>query len=91
MGRPDPNASHQRLGFAQMLRDVFVTSINKGQFLVALIGFIVAIVILKMPPNDVSRVVFRIVDSWRVGGFLDSSPPERWPWAGSGMHAGSGD
>jgi hypothetical protein len=54
-------------------QDVFVASINKGQFLIALIGFIVAIVILKMPPTDVSRVVLRMVDlveSARILGFV---------------------
>jgi hypothetical protein len=62
VARIGSNASSGKLGFAQMLRDVFVASINKGQFLVALIGFIVAIAFLKMPPADVSRVVFRIID-----------------------------
>jgi hypothetical protein len=51
------------LGFAEMLRDVLVASINRGQFPFALLGLVVLVSILKMPAADVSTLVFRLVES----------------------------
>jgi hypothetical protein len=46
-----------QIGFYHMLRDVLVASLNKGQFLVALNGLILIVLILKMPSaNDYSGV-----------------------------------
>ena len=62
-----------RIGFAEMLRDVLVASISKGQFPVALLGIIVLASVLKMPPADVSTLVFRIVEllsSGRWAGYV---------------------
>jgi len=62
-----------RIGFAEMLRDVLVASIRKGQFPVALLGLILLASILKMPSADVSALVFRIVDllsSGRLIGYV---------------------
>lgn len=53
----------QKIGLAQMLRDVFVASIEKGQFVPAIVGGLSALVILKMPGEDVSRLVFRLIES----------------------------
>ncbi|MEJ1962627.1 MAG: hypothetical protein WDO56_14220 [Gammaproteobacteria bacterium] len=50
-----------------MLRDVLVASINKGQFPFALVGLVVLVSLLKMPPADVSKLVFRVVDSLSSG------------------------
>jgi hypothetical protein len=60
----------QKLGYAQMLRDVFVASINRGQFLLAVVGGLAALVIVKMPGEDVSRLVFRLVESIESGKIL---------------------
>jgi hypothetical protein len=46
-----------------MLRDVLVASLNKGQFLVALNGLILIVLILKMPSVDVGKLVFRLLDA----------------------------
>jgi hypothetical protein len=50
-----------------MLRDVFIASINKGQFPLAIAGGLAALLILKMPPEDVSRLVFRIFEGLKHG------------------------
>jgi hypothetical protein len=57
-------------GYAQMLRDVLVASINKGQFLLALVGLVGVIMVIKMPPADVSKLVFRLVESFENGKIL---------------------
>jgi hypothetical protein len=46
------------LGFAEMLRDILVASIGRGQFPVALLGLVALVSILKMPAADVSSLYF---------------------------------
>jgi hypothetical protein len=46
----------------EFLRDVLVASMNKGQFPAALIAMIVLSMIWRMPPADVSKLVFRLLD-----------------------------
>ena len=45
------------------LRDVFIASINKGQFPMAIVGLIFVILVLKMPSQDVSALVRDIFSS----------------------------
>jgi hypothetical protein len=54
----------------QMLRDVLIASMNKGQFLVALSFLLVVIIILKMPSQDVSRLAFEVVQKLENGRLL---------------------
>lgn len=59
--------------FFQMLRDVLVASLNRGQFPVAIMGLIVVIAICRMPPADLSRLIFRLVDAAEAheyGGYV---------------------
>lgn len=56
------------VGFYQMLRDVLVASINKGQFPLALSALIFIVMILKMPQRDVSALVFRLLDAAEARG-----------------------
>jgi hypothetical protein len=46
-----------------MLRDVLVASIYRGQFPPALIGLVMIAIVLKMPAEDLSRVVLHFFDS----------------------------
>lgn len=57
----------QRVNVWTMIRDVFVASINKGQFPLALAGFITLFALLKMPGDDVSKLVFRVFDAIENG------------------------
>ena len=57
-----PHAQPIRAGLFTMVRDVLVTSINKGQFPLAIIGLLLSVVIIKMPDNDVSKLVFLVRD-----------------------------
>lgn len=40
----------------QMLRDVLVASLNRGQFPMAVMGLIAVIAVCRMPPEDLSRL-----------------------------------
>jgi hypothetical protein len=58
------------VGIAQAARDVLVASLNKGQFLPALLGFLFAIMLVRMSPVDVSRLVFQILADLENGKLL---------------------
>jgi hypothetical protein len=51
-----------KVGFWQFLRDVLIASMNKGQFPAALIAMVVLSMIWRMPPEDVSKLMFRLLD-----------------------------
>jgi hypothetical protein len=59
------NRSKGGVTWAQACRDVVVTAINRGQLPVLGLLFLVALVLLKMPEEDVSKLVFSIVESFR--------------------------
>ena len=61
------------MGPYHMLRDVFVASMNKGQFPIAALSLISIIVIIKMPSSDVARLVFRLLgmaEELRIAGWI---------------------
>lgn len=47
-----------------------IASICKGQFPLAIIGLIAMSLIWRMPPEDISKLVFRIVDGSERGALL---------------------
>ncbi|MEN9611908.1 MAG: hypothetical protein RLZZ628_2722 [Bacteroidota bacterium] len=53
-----------------MIRDIGVTSINKGQFPIAIIGAIIIILVLKMPSDDTSKLVFKVFSHFTTMHFL---------------------
>jgi hypothetical protein len=59
-----------RFGFAEMLRDVLVASIERGQFLIATISLILTIVVLKLPGETMSALIVRVRDSFDRACFL---------------------
>jgi hypothetical protein len=56
--------------FFQMLRDVLVASLNRGQFPMAIMGLIVIIAVCRMPPSDLSRLVFRLLDAAEARNYM---------------------
>lgn len=56
-----------RMTWAHAWRDMVVSSINKGQLPVFGLFLLALAVIYKMPSQDVSRMVFRILASLRHG------------------------
>lgn len=56
-----------RMSWAHAFRDMVVSSINKGQLPVFGLFLLALAIIYKMPPEDVSRMVFQIFGSLRHG------------------------
>jgi hypothetical protein len=52
------------------LRDVLVASMDKGQFPLAIVSLIVMVLIFKMPEQDVSKLVFLMLDHLVRGALL---------------------
>ena len=61
MGRPR-SKNGPKIGFFESVRDVLIASMNKGQFPAALLAMVVLSMIWRMPPTDVSKLVFRLLD-----------------------------
>jgi len=69
--RPPQSANQPSSGpWANAFRDILVASINKGQFPLAILGLIAMSLIWRMPPEDVSKLMFRIVDGLERGVLL---------------------
>lgn len=52
------------------LWDFLIASINKGQLLIALTGIIFLTIVLKLPPEDASRLLFHIVGLLERGSIV---------------------
>ena len=59
-----------KVGYAEMLRDVLVASIEKGQFPVALSGFLLIVMFWRMPSEDVTKLLFHVFDLLERGQLL---------------------
>jgi hypothetical protein len=53
----------RRFGYAEMLRDVLVTAIEEGQFLLAVIGLVSTIVVLKFSAQELIALIVKVLDS----------------------------
>lgn len=56
-----------KVGFWEMIRDVLNNSINKGQFPPVAAAMIFVAMIYRMPPEDVSRLMFEILADLKTG------------------------
>jgi hypothetical protein len=59
-----------KITFWHMLRDVLVKSIDKGQFLVAVLALIVIFWLWKMPSEDASRLAFDVLNKFSNGSLI---------------------
>ncbi len=84
-GSNAPQRSH-RFGFAEMLRDVLVTSIERGQFLSAMVSLIVITIVVKLPADLMSALFGRFLESLDRGcvlGYVAATAlavPWIWRW-----------
>ncbi len=62
--------SRQKVTFWQMWRDIFVTAINKGQFLTAILGLFFLIVAWRLPTEELTALVKDIFQSLKNGYIL---------------------
>jgi len=60
----------RRFGFAEMLRDVLVVAIERGQFLLAVTALVVTIIVLKFSAQELITLVVRVLDSLERGCLL---------------------
>jgi hypothetical protein len=53
--------------FFGMVRDVLIAAIGKGQLPVAIAGTVFIIMVLRMPPEDISKLAFQMLSDLREG------------------------
>lgn len=51
-----------KINFWQMVRDIFVASINKGQFPLACVFAVILVILIRISPEDLSKLVWRLLD-----------------------------
>ena len=54
----------------EMFRDIFIAAINKGQFLVAILGVLLIIFAVRLPPADLKEFAVRIIEYLKTGYLL---------------------
>ena len=59
-----------KVGLFEFLRDVLIASMDKGQFPAALIAIIALSTIWRMPPADIGKLVFRLLDVAQEAGLM---------------------
>ena len=52
----------QPVTWAQAVRDVLIASMNKGQFLLALAGLVILLLVWRMPEQELAKLVNRLLD-----------------------------
>ena len=65
-GSNAPERSY-RFGFAEMLRDVLVVAIERGQFLLAVIALVATVIVLKFSARELIDLLVRVLDSLERG------------------------
>ncbi len=72
------------IDFWTMVRDVLVTSINRGQLPQATTALVFIVLVVRMPRADVSKLVFSVIDglaNWSlVGWFAAGVTIILWYW-----------
>jgi hypothetical protein len=48
-----------------MIRDIFIASLNKGQFPIAVFGIVLIILVAKLPSSDASKLLFELVQLFK--------------------------
>ncbi len=80
--RNNRQSSYHRPNMWGMIRDIGVASLNKGQFPFALVGTFVIIVLVRLPAEELSKLVFEIFESFKsfhlMGWFLFASSVLSW-------------
>ncbi len=56
--------------FAQAVRDVLIASMRYAQFPFAMLGLLAGIIIWRMPPDDLSKLLFRLIEDFENGSLL---------------------
>jgi len=67
---PGQRPLKQTLNFWAMLNNVLIASLAKGQFLTSLLFLTFIAMIFRMPPEDVSRLMFTVIADLENGKLL---------------------
>jgi hypothetical protein len=59
-------SANHKVTWAEATRDVFVASINKGQFPLAVAGAIVLMILWRMPNESLGKLIFEVVDLFKT-------------------------
>lgn len=54
------------VGFWEMIRDICVTSINKGQFPAVGLVLVILTILWRLPPEDLSVIVFNMIEALKT-------------------------
>lgn len=72
--KPSGAPAPAKVGYAQAIRDVFIASINKGQFPFAVVGAILALLLFRVPEAEIVPLIHWMVETvgtiWYLGYFL---------------------
>lgn len=61
---------NKNLTWKQVVENVLIASLARGQFPVAIAGLVAVVIIWKMPSGDVSKLAFGVLDSLIQGQLL---------------------
>lgn len=56
-----------KVTFWHMWRDIFVAAINKGQFLTAILGLLLLVIVWRLPSEELSAITKDVVNSLKSG------------------------
>ena len=72
MANEDPRGTKNgpAVGFAQAIRDIFVASINKGQFPFAIMGGALGILLFRVPEGEIVPLLKWMVETVGQGAYL---------------------
>ncbi len=59
------NSKNNKIGFWGAIRDVSIASMNKGQFPLFIVAALIALMMFKMPAEDVSKLMFTLVGMYK--------------------------
>lgn len=62
MGKKNRGKGYNNPNFWGMMQNVLIASLNKGQFIIGLIGFIFLIMVLKLTPEDTKELLIKIIN-----------------------------
>lgn len=72
----NPKHNPYRPNFFGAFKDIVLRLIDKGQLLIGMVGVILIIAILKMPPNEISKLFHEtlgLMESYHVLGWITSA------------------
>lgn len=61
---------NQRIGWPQVVRDIVLRIVGKGQLLMLVAGIIILVIVLRMPTDDISKLAFRLLEIFEVEKLL---------------------